>query len=301
MTVKITSNKQGSQFARILDLVVKRGFNVRKNVKPSQEFIDSVKQNGIVHPIHVRWETRKKEKLQVIDGERRLVAAGKKGAELGSVPIVHHGFIDDKQATIISLTANDNQKKLTRKELQVGYQRLKNFGLDVADIARVMAVERRLVSEALKVDAKAEKSVKAAAKKSVREGGINPRVASRAAGLPKVEQRKLTPKLKGKPKSEGLAEVRKVEDKLGIKRRGRKAKDEQAPKQQPSKAPKVAKVTGGYAIAKDAAARAQSMEKAIRKKLKFSPTHKVLNAQLMVLECIKGKMQPADLFGWENV
>jgi len=290
-TVKTSTNKEGVQHAAIQDIEVEKGFNVRKNAKPDEELISSVKANGVIHPVHVRWKDRKKTALYLIDGERRINAAMEAG--LGAVPIVQHGFIGDKEAMIISLTANDNQKKLTRKEQLEGFRRLKRQGLTANQISEVMAVDKRTVAEALRVQEKGSKGMKKAAQKSVREGGVNPRVAARAANLPKKTQDKLVNKVKGKPLTQGLAEVRKAERKEGVKRPGRKATTATpATKTSPQ---------AKYQIAEDAAARCKEMEDVIRRKLRLVPTHKVLTAQLWIIEVIKGKMNPQDVFSWNHV
>lgn len=219
--VNIKANKEGILFAPIGDIEIEEGFNIRRNAEPEQPLIDSVKASGVIHPIHVRYKGKMKSKLYLIDGERRLRAA--KLAKLGSIPIVNHGLIDDREAFIISLTANDNQKKLTRSEQFAGFRRLKEEGLDADSIARVMAVDKRTVAEALVVLEKAAKAVKVAAQKGLREGGISPRVAARASHLPKKVQEKVAKTLVGASQKEGLEKVRAVEKKLGIVRPGVKA------------------------------------------------------------------------------
>jgi len=273
-------------YASLKDLEVERGFNVRNNAKPDEELIHSIKKNGVIRPIHVRWKSRKQDKFYLIDGHRRYNAAI--AAELGSVPIVHHGHLDDKGALIISLTANDHQKRLSKKEQFEGFRRLKAEGLTPTQIADVMAVAKRTVEEALRIEAKGSKDLKDAAKKSVKEGGVHSRVAARAATLPKKEQKKVLPKVTGKTEKKAMEEVRKVEKKIGIKKPGPEPKAASAPK-------------GKYQLAPDAAARCEMMERVIRKKLSYSPTHRVLNGQLMVLEVIKGKIGVADVYGWDDV
>ena len=268
--ISVTTNKEGVLHTALVNIEVEKGFNVRKNAKPDEDLVASVKANGVIHPIHVRWKDRKRSSLYLVDGERRFNAATQ--AKLGSVPIVQHGFIGDKEATVISLTANDNQKKLTAKERLEGYRRLKRQGLSTHQISVVMAIDKRTVSEAMRVQEKGSPKMKAAAKKGVREGGVNPRVAARAAGLPKKAQDKLVNKVKGKPLTQGLAEVRRAERKEGVTKPGRKATTADPPT-------KAAKAR--YQIAEDAASRCKAVEEAIRKKLRHAPAHKVLTGQLL--------------------
>jgi len=206
---------------------------------------------------------------------------------------VNHGFIDDVEALIISLTTNENQKRLSIKERFEGYRRLKAAGLPNAKIAEVMAVDRRTVDEALRIQSKGSKALKKAAVKSTKEGGVATRVASRAASLPKIEQKKILPKVKGKPQKEAMLEVRKVEKRIGIKKPGPDAK---APL---TSVPKLG--VSGYKVAEDVAERCEKIEKILKKKLRYSREHRVLNGQMMVIEVIKGKMDVTDLFEWDGI
>ena len=274
-------------YAALKDIEVERGFNVRGNTKPEPELVQSIKENGVIRPIHVRWKSRKQDKFFVIDGHRRYNAAV--AAELGSVPIVQHGFIGAKEALIISLTSNDHQKKLSKKEQFEGFRRLKSEGVEIDKIAQVMAVNKRTVEEALRIQEKGSKELKDAATKSVTDGGVHSRVAARAAALPPKEQKKVLPKVVGKKEDEAMEELRKVEKKIGIKKPG------PTPREVPPT------VQTKYKLADDAPVRAEALEKIIRKKLRHAPSHKVLTGQLMVLEVLKGKMNVTDLYDWDSV
>jgi ParB/RepB/Spo0J family partition protein len=287
----VKANKDGVLFATLDSIDIEKGFNVRRNTTPEPELVASVKANGVIHPVHVRWKDRKKTRLFLIDGERRFYAAEKAG--LGSIPIVQHGFIGDKDAFVISLTANENQKRLTRKEQLDGFRRLKAQGLSVKQIAGVMAVDTRTVDEAVRVEAKGSKELKAASKKGSKKGGVAPRAAARASHLPKEEQKKLVKKMAGKPMEEQLEIVRQAEKRKGITRPGRKKVEPKGPK--PQKPPK------GYRLAEDFVARCESLEKELFKKLRHAPSHRVHTGQLMIIKCLKGECELADVFGWKNV
>lgn len=293
MTVK--ANSDGVLFATLDSIDIQEGFNVRRNTIPEEELISSVKANGVIHPVHVRWNGKEKTRLILIDGERRYQAAQEAG--LGSIPIVQHGLISDKEAMIISLTANENQKRLTRKEQLEGFRRLKKEGLSPGQISKVMAVDARTVDEALRVDQKGSAELKSAARKGAKGGGVAPRAAARAASLPKDEQKKLVNKMKGKPMEDQLEEVRKVEKRLGITKPGRKKAE---PK--PSKAPKGPEVAkGNYRLATDFVDRCQSLEEELNKRLRHAPSHRVHTGQMMIIKCLKGQCEVTDVFGWKNV
>jgi ParB/RepB/Spo0J family partition protein len=289
--VVIKQNKDGVAFANLDGIQIEEGFNVRRNVSPEPELVASVKENGVMNPVHVRWGDRKKTTLFLIDGERRYNAAREAGA--GAIPILHHGFIGDKEAFVISLAANENQKKLTRKERIEGFRRLKEKGLSPAEIASVMGVDGRTVSESLKVDAMGSRELKRAAKQGPSKGGVAPRAAARAAHLPKAEQKKLVKKMAGKPLEDQIEEVRKTEKRLGVTRPGRK-KDPAKPKARP-------KTSSRYVLADDAEERCKAIDKALQKKLRFAPSHKVHTGQMMVVQCLRGKCNVSDIFGWKDV
>ena len=287
------TNSDGVMFATLDSIEVEKGFNVRRNTEPDPELVASVKAHEVIHPLHVRWKDRKKTRLYLIDGERRYRAAEKAG--LGAVPIVQHGFIGDKEAYIISLTANENQKRLTRKEMLEGFRRLKAQGLTVAKVASVMGVDTRTVDEAVRVDSKGSKELKAASKKGSKKGGVAPRAAARASHLPKAEQKKLVRKMSGKSMEEQLEEVRKAEKRLGITRPGRKKVEPKAAKPKGPKPPK------GYRLADDLAARCKALEETLNKKLIHAPSHRVYTGQMMIIKCLKGQCEVTDVFGWKNV
>lgn len=285
--VNVKANRDGVLFAALKDIEIQKGFNVRGNAKPDEELLASIKENNVIRPIHVRWKSKKKEALYIIDGERRYNAAI--ANELGSVPIVHHGHLLNRDAVVISLTSNRSQKKLSKKEQFSGFRRLKVEGMSPSAISKIMAVDPRTVIEALKVQEKGSRELKQAAQKSVSKGGIDTRAAARAASLPKKTQQKIIPKLKGKSQQEAIRTVRQAENKAGL------GKSRPGPKAKPT----VGKVK--QVLCADANERVISLEKAVRNKLRLSPTHRVLNGQLLILECLKGKMQPTDLFKWEDM
>ena len=293
--MSIKANSDGVMFATLGSIDIPEGFNVRRDTTPETELISSVEANGVIHPVHVRWSDRKKSRLSLVDGERRFLAALEAG--LGSIPIVQHGHLTDREAMIISLTANENQKRLTRKEQLEGFRRLKKEGLSPGQISKVMAVDARTVDEAIRVDAKGSRELKAASKKGSKQGGVAPRAAARASHLPKDEQKKLVKKMSGKPMEDQLEEVRKAEKRLGVTRPGRK-KAEPKP-QKPPKGPSVSK--GSYHLATDFVARCEALEKELNKKLLHAPSHRVHTGQMMVIKCLKGQCEMSDVFGWKNL
>jgi ParB/RepB/Spo0J family partition protein len=278
----VTTNKDGAQFVPVDRLESEPGFNVRKDKTADKELLQSIKALGVVRPLIGRYKDRKRDLITIVDGERRYNAAKTLG--LGSVPIVVYSTLDDREALALSLTSNEHQKKLTRKEMGLGFRKLHHLGFEAEQIAEIMAVEPRLVSDALKVSTKAIPAVKAAVELGVREGGIDPRVGGRVAGLPKEAQKKLAPKLAGVSREEGLEAVRKVEKKIGISRPGPRA---DAPK--------------GKTFAPDAGERCSLFEHELDKMLNYSMDKKIYAREArMMLQSLQGKISVTDVLSHLN-
>jgi ParB-like chromosome segregation protein Spo0J len=285
--VSLKANKEGITFVAVDKIEVEKGFNLRGDkIKADQSLIDSVKANGVKNPLHVRWKNKKRDGLHLVDGARRLDAAIK--AELGSVPVQNHGFLSDTEALIISMTVNENQNKFTKSQKIKGFKKLKRAGLDVEEIAHIMAVDKRTVSEALRVEEKAAKELKAAARKPSSKGGVSTRVAARAASLPKEEQEKIVKKVAGKSTQAGMREVRKTEIRLGKKHTGKRSRQEFVNET-------------GYKLADDALERVMFMENELKRLLRHAPSHRLYNAQMDIIRVIKGKMLATDLWAWDKV
>lgn len=282
-------DSRGVCYASLDDIEIDdtKGKNPRNKSIADPDLVSTIQDEGILHPIFVRWSDNYENSLMVVDGRRRLDGAVQAG--LGSVPVINFGHISDEEAFIISVQANRNQKTFTPKELIQVVRHLNKMGRDVEDISRILSVHKKTVQEALTIDKKATKKIKEGVKKKGKSK-INTRVAAQAASLPKKEQNKIADKIAGKSQAAGLEVVKEIKQNLGL-----------SPRSAPTPKKNGLASRKPFTLPSDAVERVQSMEKAIRKKLKFSPTHKVLNGQLMVLQCIKGDMSPADLFGWENV
>lgn len=281
--ISLKPDNRGVFYAAIDDIELdeERGKNPRKKSVASAELVTTVMEEGIHHPIFVRWTDQFENGLMMVDGRRRLDAAIRAG--LGSVPVINYGHISDEEAYIVSLQANRNQNTFTTKEIIIAVRKLDKMGKTKEQIASILSVNRKTVSEALAIEKKATGAIKTGAKKTG-PTRINARVAARASALPKKAQEKLAPKLAGKSQVKGLEAVKKEKEKLGL-------------------SPKKARISGRatYKIADDAAYRCQAMERIIRDKLKHHSSHTTLTAQLRVIQCLKGQMGPEDLLGWGNV
>jgi ParB/RepB/Spo0J family partition protein len=284
LTKKEEEVKDGSlMYCRLGDIVVQPGFNVRRNTTPEVEVIDSVKVHGIINPIHIN--VKKNGILILIDGHRRLKAA--EAAGMGSIPAIVHKDMSDEEALVLSLTANEGQKKLSKKEQFAGFARLKGYGYSIPDIARIMGEEIRMVHDGLKVSEKAVPAVRKAAEKGVKEGGISTRLASRVSTLPEKEQRKIIPELKGVTREEGLKKVREEEKKLGIVSHGRKP---------------LASTPKGSFFAADYEARGRHLDTWLKQKINENVGQTQLGFVRMqrLLEYLKGNATIDDILKWDK-
>ncbi len=278
------TNKLRSHYTSApLDIIeIQEGWNARKNTAPSTELIQSVKQSGVLNPIHVRWKDRKKTGLYIIDGERRYNAAIAAG-NVRAVPIKHHEHLNDADALVIMLSANEDQKRLTRAERADGFTRMKGEGFTLSEIAKVTGYSKDTVADTLRIEEKGDQRLRDAATKPPNKGGIPTKVAGRAAKLPAKVQKAAVPRLKGKSVKKGLEELRKIEQKSGAMKSGPEAK--------PGAVSKVS-----LKIAKNANELAREMLDIIHDKQRHNPNNKVLGGQRLVIHVLLGNLKIEDVF-----
>jgi ParB/RepB/Spo0J family partition protein len=267
------------------------GWNVRKDPNPTTELLGSVEQRSVINPIHVRWNPNKKGEVVIIDGERRYRAALKVG--LRTIPCLHYGNLGDAQALIISLSANEDQHPLTRKEKCKGFVRLSQTGLTAEQIAAVMGVPLQHVRDYLAA-LKAAPAISGKIHKKTSEGGINVRVAAGASRLPRATQEKIASRLVGRPRAEGAKIVQQAASNLGISRRGPR----------PGGSPSLGAVPSApasYPVAVDFKERLQAIEKQLRDRIAANKENKVLTGQLLIIQCLKGQIKVADIWAWGKV
>lgn len=289
--VSIKTSTHGALHAPISKIRVLDWLNTRKNVKP--DGLDTVETLGVINPIHVRWSNRSKASLDLIDGERRYNAAIKFG--LKTIPIHNHGFISDEEALIISYTANDGQKDWTKGERIKGVRKLAGIGMQKDRIAATLRMSKDYVANALRVEKKGSKKMKKAVEKAIEEGGVDTRAAARASKLPEQDQDELVEEIAGKTRDEALEKVAEREKKAGVTSRGpRMAKPKRAEPRDPPKR----KCT--FQLLPNADELCEAMEVRLRRRLSHNAIDRESNAQLQVLEVLKGKVNIADVFGWED-
>lgn len=143
------SNKTLLVDPREVDVV--EGFNPRTEFGDLDELAASIAENGVLNPISVQViEGRAK----LVDGERRLRAtllAISKGAAIAFIPAI---AVDTKLNDVDKLSQaliRNTGKPLTEVEEAKAFQRLRSWGLEVADIAKKLGVAVSTVRNRLKL------------------------------------------------------------------------------------------------------------------------------------------------------
>lgn len=127
------------------DLIV--AANVRREVALSKEFVASVKQHGVKVPILVQEGVAG---LEVIDGQRRTLAAVEAGLSL--VPVVVQAPVaDEGQRIVEQLVVNEHRSGLTNADQVEAIRDLALFGMSATAIARKVGEKKATVDVALKV------------------------------------------------------------------------------------------------------------------------------------------------------
>lgn len=129
--------------------------NVRRDTKITKTFISNVKKHGILNPILVRPSQLEDGKYDVIDGQRRTLAAIEGGlTELPAIvrPIEETtGNVTAASRITEQLIVNDQREQLTDFEHADAYRELSLFGMSADAIARNTNTPRKRVDQALTI------------------------------------------------------------------------------------------------------------------------------------------------------
>ncbi|MBB3064022.1 ParB/RepB/Spo0J family partition protein [Limibacillus halophilus] len=137
----------------------------------------SIKENGLLQPILVRPHATKKNRFEIVAGERRWRAAQR--AQLHEVPVIQRDF-DDAQTLEIAIVENVQRQDLNAIEEAEGYRRLQSdFGNSQEAIARVVGKSRSHIANALRL-----LSLPNAVKGMIEEGTISAGHARALIGAP---------------------------------------------------------------------------------------------------------------------
>tara|TARA_B100001093_G_scaffold492857_1_gene534413 strand:- start:11687 stop:12544 length:858 start_codon:yes stop_codon:yes gene_type:complete len=119
------------------------------NEEKLEELTQSINKNGLIQPIAVRIDNTKKNKYEIIAGERRWLAAQRAG--LNEVPIIILD-INDNQALELAIIENIQRENLNAIEEAKAYERLKKeFRYDQEKISLMMSKSRSHITNTLRL------------------------------------------------------------------------------------------------------------------------------------------------------
>ena len=119
------------------------------NEKKLEELADSIKKNGIIHPIAVRSASNDPSKYEIVAGERRWIAAQKAG--LHEIPI-NILKLSDVETLEVAIVENIQRDDLNPIEEAKGYKRLADeFKYDHESISKLMSKSRSHISNTLRL------------------------------------------------------------------------------------------------------------------------------------------------------
>ena len=142
---KTIVGKAGLILLKPANVVVVDGFNPRIDKGDIPALMKSIKRNGVTTPIKVRKVAKH---FELVDGERRLIAALKLG--LPSIPaqVIKAGIITHAELLNLALVSNDG-KPLAPVEQAEAFRRLVNDGWSARAIAVATGHSLRLVGDRL--------------------------------------------------------------------------------------------------------------------------------------------------------
>ena len=113
------------------------------------ELTNSIKKNGIIQPIAVRFKKSEPGKYEIVAGERRWLAAQKAG--LHDIP-VNVLDLSDVESLEVAIVENIQRDDLNPIEEAKGYKRLSDeFNYDHENISKLMSKSRSHVSNTLRL------------------------------------------------------------------------------------------------------------------------------------------------------
>lgn len=137
---------EASGLIDVADIKVRDDFNPRENAARASidTLAKSIEQRGLLQPLVV---TPNETGYYLVDGHRRLLACQKLG--LAQVPVVIREASDETEQLVDAVTANAQREDLSIVEEARAYQRMRDGGKPVKQIAAELAVSQRLVSARL--------------------------------------------------------------------------------------------------------------------------------------------------------
>ena len=114
-----------------------------------EELANSIKKNGIIHPIAVRRKKDEVGKYEIVAGERRWLAAQRSGFHEIPVNILE---LTDAESLEVAIVENIQRDDLNPIEEARGYKRLsEEFKYDHESISKLMSKSRSHISNTLRL------------------------------------------------------------------------------------------------------------------------------------------------------
>jgi ParB/RepB/Spo0J family partition protein len=262
---------------------VKEGFNPRKDFSLTDVFLNSIKTNGILHPIDVRTDTGVAE-FVVVDGERRLHAAQQLG--LATVPVRFLGVMEEREALLYAILSGVEHRPLSSKETNQAAERLRGMGMKVKEIAERLGRSPQKIREILVTLRKGSPKLKEA----IREDKIPTRVARKIANQPRRTQDRLVEEVKDMPQAQALAVVKPKP--FMMKERPLKKMD--LLKRDPYAIPKPR--TDKFEFVVDALERVKLVNELLDRKIHYNPRPPEYRTLKNFIEVLRGLREPDQVF-----
>lgn len=122
------------------NIVVSENFNSRCEFGDIEELANQIAKDGVLNPIHVRYDEYNPKKYILVDGERRYRAIMhniNKGINIDIVPALLVDNIDMKELYRIQIQANEG-KNFNEYEYAIAYQHLIEEGMTHQEICELL-------------------------------------------------------------------------------------------------------------------------------------------------------------------
>lgn len=137
--VSTTEAPVAGTFARVDPKILVIGTNVRIDTKLGKDFVDSIREHGVLEPITV--ELAPSGTYEVLDGQRRTLAALE--ANVADVPIyIRHEMLGEDARVIQQVVVNAQREDLTKAERVGAVNQLTLFGLPAGEISKKLGIAK---------------------------------------------------------------------------------------------------------------------------------------------------------------
>jgi len=129
-----------------------RNYRLPENRAHLDELKDSIKSNGVLVPLLVRFDTATKTAI-LVDGECRLRAVReliKEGVEIKGVPVIQVPGNNEADRLLTAITANTG-KPLSKWELGGAFRRFAAYGWTPDEISVRTGYKARFITEAIEL------------------------------------------------------------------------------------------------------------------------------------------------------